>query len=412
MRQKLKFLVIGVIIGGLLSSTTLGFAREGIITAQVTLKNIILSIEGKPINSSGIFYNNQVYVPLQAVAEGMGMEAKWDESTSSAAIENAYEDIEGNDTIESEVVQPNIDTYKAVDYNGMKAVVTNYGIYYRISDINKITKLNINYNHKFKILAFYSDGENASIPSPDFRVYISYKNEDYISDSIVQESVGSEGPPELSTEALKKFERTCLPKNAKYVKASYNFIKFDAVDINGNRYISQVDLCLKYNLFLDDIIGDKIKFLDSDVPLLDASNPDNYMVIGLTQYFNVAAFNKKLKNTSNSKTVLDPTYMKLRLSQNDSRLLELYIRHGDGVKNVRIIEINGTKLKKPVELKKVYNYFDNMGNNPSLKNAKFFGEGETVALKLFYEANGKSKTINVKEKVDMFLNHYDEEETY
>jgi foldase protein PrsA len=85
MKDKLKGLIIGILIGVLLSGS---IAYAGGVSAEVLLKRFKIMVNGveKQPKEHTLLYNNRVYIPIRFVGELMGESVKWDGKTGTIWI--------------------------------------------------------------------------------------------------------------------------------------------------------------------------------------------------------------------------------------------------------------------------------------------------------------------------------------
>jgi hypothetical protein len=90
--NKFKQFIAGLIVGAMLLSTITVFA--GAKTIEAFYNNIKISIEGKAVelkDATGntvepFIYNGTTYLPVRAIAEALGMEVKFNETTNTVEL--------------------------------------------------------------------------------------------------------------------------------------------------------------------------------------------------------------------------------------------------------------------------------------------------------------------------------------
>ena len=120
MKKQLRGFVVGFIIATLLMGTAIGAGLTK--TIEVAFNSVNITVNGKKVNADNILYDGTTYVPLRAVAEALGKDVGWDQSTNTVSI---------NDKVESDTVKVTRvvdgDTI-IVDLNGVEERVRLIGI--------------------------------------------------------------------------------------------------------------------------------------------------------------------------------------------------------------------------------------------------------------------------------------------
>ena len=95
MKKHLKGLVIGLLVGTILTSTVLGESVRK--TIEVTYNSLNVVVNNKKVDADNILYNGTTYVPLRAVSEMFGKHVGWDHSTATINISDEKNDgLQGN----------------------------------------------------------------------------------------------------------------------------------------------------------------------------------------------------------------------------------------------------------------------------------------------------------------------------
>lgn len=100
MKKSLMILLIGIIL--LLSATS--FAGGYFKRIDVLVNRILIEVDGEIIDTDTetFIYNNRTFLPIRAVAEGLGCKVKWDDKTNKVTI-NKYEDFPECDYLNGEI---------------------------------------------------------------------------------------------------------------------------------------------------------------------------------------------------------------------------------------------------------------------------------------------------------------------
>jgi hypothetical protein len=85
---KFKQLVVGIMIGVILSSCIPVLAENGIKTISVLYNNIKITVNGKEIktNVEPFQYNGNTFVPVRFVSEALGANVNWNDKTKTIEI--------------------------------------------------------------------------------------------------------------------------------------------------------------------------------------------------------------------------------------------------------------------------------------------------------------------------------------
>ena len=86
MKKRIKDILIGFIIGSLLVTTTPVLANTILQQINVVLNSVNVEINGEKLDSSSILYNGTTYLPLRKIAEAVGKDVEWEQSTMTANI--------------------------------------------------------------------------------------------------------------------------------------------------------------------------------------------------------------------------------------------------------------------------------------------------------------------------------------
>ncbi|TMV46637.1 hypothetical protein FE783_25345 [Paenibacillus mesophilus] len=92
MKNKLQGLVMGLIIGVLLSVSAAQATGVGTQQIEVFFKDLIFKFDGveKTPNQGSFIYNGTTYVPIRFVSEALGVPVKYNGETSTISIGAAY----------------------------------------------------------------------------------------------------------------------------------------------------------------------------------------------------------------------------------------------------------------------------------------------------------------------------------
>lgn len=128
---KFKQLVVGIMIGVILSSCIPVLAENGIKTISVLYNNIKITVNGKEVktNVEPFQYNGNTFVPVRFVSEALGANVKWNNETKTVEITTGVSSPTPKPTLPSEKqINSNI-TYEklarnANDYIGIEVRFT------------------------------------------------------------------------------------------------------------------------------------------------------------------------------------------------------------------------------------------------------------------------------------------------
>lgn len=84
MKKYSRRIVVGLLIGAILTSTGLGESVKK--TIEVTYNSLNIVVNNKIVNADNILYNGTTYVPIRAVSEMLGKDVEWNHSTSTVSI--------------------------------------------------------------------------------------------------------------------------------------------------------------------------------------------------------------------------------------------------------------------------------------------------------------------------------------
>lgn len=106
MKNKVKGLVIGALLGSMVAATAAYASGTQIEVFVRPLTYIFNGTMKKPTDGDGFIYRGSAYVPLRFIAESMGKEVSWDEHTGTIGI---------NDPKEPIIIATYIDGNKAIN---------------------------------------------------------------------------------------------------------------------------------------------------------------------------------------------------------------------------------------------------------------------------------------------------------
>src|SRR5574343_1231874 len=86
MKRRIKDIIIGIIVGCVLIGTTPVLADSITQSIEVVLNSVKVQIDGENLNANTILYNGTTYLPMRAVAEAVGKDVEWNQSTMTANI--------------------------------------------------------------------------------------------------------------------------------------------------------------------------------------------------------------------------------------------------------------------------------------------------------------------------------------
>ena len=90
MKRNLKGLVIGLLLGTILTSTVMGESVRK--TIEVTYNSLNVMVNNKKVDADNILYNGTTYLPIRAVSEMLGKDVEWNHSTATVSINDKKDD--------------------------------------------------------------------------------------------------------------------------------------------------------------------------------------------------------------------------------------------------------------------------------------------------------------------------------
>lgn len=193
MKKRIKDLFVGFIFGCLLMTMTPVLANSVLQKIDVVMNVVNVELNGEKLDSSSILYNGSTYLPLRKVAEAVGKDVEWNQSSMTANIVEKGDIKLNNET--TSVENTNLETS-----DGIKIKVINSEKYINLEDCYK--KYNNEENKRMKILT-----ENGEIIT-NYNGTISL----YINDTLILESIEhiSLGKFQVYVEVA-YYENTILP---------------------------------------------------------------------------------------------------------------------------------------------------------------------------------------------------------
>jgi internalin A len=91
MKKRIKDLFIGFVVGCLLITTTPVLADSILQKIDVVMNVVSVEINGEKLDANSILYNGSTYLPLRKVAEAVGKDVEWEQTTMTANIINKQE---------------------------------------------------------------------------------------------------------------------------------------------------------------------------------------------------------------------------------------------------------------------------------------------------------------------------------
>ena len=193
MKKRIKDLFVGFIFGCLLMTMTPVLANSVLQKIDVVMNVVNVELNGEKLDSSSILYNGSTYLPLRKVAEAVGKDVEWNQSSMTANIVEKGDIKLNNET--TSVENTNLETS-----DGIKIKVINSEKYINLEDCYK--KYNNEENKRMKVLT-----ENGEIIT-NYNGTISL----YINDTLILESIEhiSLGKFQVYVEVA-YYENTILP---------------------------------------------------------------------------------------------------------------------------------------------------------------------------------------------------------
>lgn len=91
MKKRIKDLFIGFVVGCLLITTTPVLADSILQKIDVVMNVVSVEINGEKLDANSILYNGSTYLSLRKVAEAVGKDVEWEQTTMTANIINKQE---------------------------------------------------------------------------------------------------------------------------------------------------------------------------------------------------------------------------------------------------------------------------------------------------------------------------------
>ena len=181
--QKVKYLILGIIIGATISTSTIALADN----------QIKLFINGKQISTddSPQMINNRVFVPVRVVSENLNCNVQWDQTTSSVIITS--------DKLESpHVSSQNITTIKEVNtittsnqislvnYKNMSAFKLNEEYFVAVSDLRDKYNVNCKWNPDNPIMKLFNNEFSIEVNTGNTNEVILYLTRFYVKYNLIE----------------------------------------------------------------------------------------------------------------------------------------------------------------------------------------------------------------------------------
>lgn len=173
MKKRIKDLMIGFLIGCILMTTTPVLADSIIQKIDVALNTVNVEINGQKLDTNTILYNGTTYLPMRKVAESVGKDVEWNQTTMTANI------------VEKSLVGENmIDEFTIYQQDGNFFANKNGEIYYSVGYVVRLMNdfkfygMDINKYNTEKIIRFYNEDQSTLIDNVPYdfvqdRVFIS-----------------------------------------------------------------------------------------------------------------------------------------------------------------------------------------------------------------------------------------------
>jgi len=169
--QKVKYLILGIIIGATISTSTIALADN----------QIKLFINGKQISTddSPQMINNRVFVPVRVVSENLNCNVQWDQTTSSVIITS--------DKLESpHVSSQNITTISLVNYKNMSAFKLNEEYFVAVSDLRDKYNVNCKWNPDNPIMKLFNNEFSIEVNTGNTNEVILYLTRFYVKYNLIE----------------------------------------------------------------------------------------------------------------------------------------------------------------------------------------------------------------------------------
>lgn len=180
MKTKVKYLVIGLLFGIIITSVSPVLADTFMQKIDVVLNTVNVQIEGNKLDTDTILYNNTTYLPMRKVAEAVGKDIVWNQNTMTANIvEKTDEDTKLNNNINT-VQNTELKTSDGIPIkiiNGKQYVYT--FDYYKVYNNEDNKKINYNLPDGTMIDSKTTDSMNMYINGEEVLTGIPYLNIDW-----------------------------------------------------------------------------------------------------------------------------------------------------------------------------------------------------------------------------------------
>lgn len=132
MKKEIKGFICGVVVTSLIGCMSISAA--GVWDKIDVLRNDInIVVNGIPVKTDNFLYNDTTYLPMRAVAEALGKDVQYDETTNTATIKdkgdnNLSENTEANNTTNTNQPQGKYTPNKSI--RSMAIIIPFNNIYY------------------------------------------------------------------------------------------------------------------------------------------------------------------------------------------------------------------------------------------------------------------------------------------
>ena len=93
MIKKIKFGLIGFVIGCILTTSVPVLADTILQKIDVVLNTVNVQIDGEELNTNNILYNGTTYLPMRSIVEAVGKDIEWNQSSMTANIIDKKEEV-------------------------------------------------------------------------------------------------------------------------------------------------------------------------------------------------------------------------------------------------------------------------------------------------------------------------------
>lgn len=178
MKKRIKDIIIGIMIGCFLMTTTPVLADSILQKIDVAMNTVNVEVNGNGLDSNSILYKGSTYLPLRKIAEAVGKDVEWEQQTMTANIV----DKKITDSKVGETLSNDFKTYEEDGYEFGTDGINKYYTTKYLFDKKDFTKYEcfIDWNDNTKTLTIFNDNKGYKIENAE---HVFYNNRIFIKDS-------------------------------------------------------------------------------------------------------------------------------------------------------------------------------------------------------------------------------------